>query len=188
MADAMEGDVKVGQHQRVRPQLLASSASYKPTAVTSVADKRAGARSGFLRTHRRAFVIGTVSAAAIILLGLQLFAYPIGFGKEATAVRKLIAVATKTVSSAAHPLIPPAPVVIQLNTDMVQVTGIALGHPRLAIINGKQLGEGDTLTVHTPARSVTVTLRVLKIADGTVELSDGTQVITAHLRVPPSSE
>jgi hypothetical protein len=61
------------------------------------------------------------------------------------------------------------------------VTSIALGHPRLAVINGKQVTEGDLITVHTPTRSIAVTLRVLEISDRQVKLSDGTQVITAHL-------
>jgi hypothetical protein len=103
---------------------------------------------------------------------------------EAVAIRKLIAVGTRMLSSAAHPTMPPSPIVVQLSTDLVQVTSIALGHPRLAVINGKQVAEGDTITVHTPARSVAITLRVLEISDRQVKLSDGTQLVTAHLMKP----
>jgi len=84
-------------------------------------------------------------------------------------------------SSASHPTKAPAPIVIQLDSNVVRVTSIALGDPRVAVINGKQVAEGDTINVHTPVRSVTVTLGVVEIADRRVQLSDGTEIITAHL-------
>ena len=101
--------------------------------------------------------------------------------EETVAFRKLISVGTRMLSGATHPTLPPTPIVVQLNTDLIQVTSIALGHPRLAVINGKQIAEGDTIIVHTPARSVAITLRVLEISDRQVKLSDGTQLITVHL-------
>lgn len=72
---------------------------------------------------------------------------------------------------------PPAPVV-KISPDAVHVTAISLGNPRLAIINGKQLGEGDEL-VASAAR-----LRITKISDGEIELSNGAQVILARLETP----
>ena len=92
--------------------------------------------------------------------------------------RKLLAASTHSIS-------PPAPIMIKITADMIRVTSISLGHPRLASINGRQLSEGDQLTIHTPSANVAVTLRVLKISDGRIELSDGTQVITARLEIPP---
>jgi hypothetical protein len=79
----------------------------------------------------------------------------------------------------------PAPVIVQLSADMVRVTAIALGHPRLAVINNKPVAEGDTIIVHAPTRSVALTLRIVKISDGRIDMSDGTQVFTAQLTVPP---
>jgi hypothetical protein len=64
------------------------------------------------------------------------------------------------------------------------VTAIVLGHPRLAVINGRSLAEGDNLVLHAPTMSVAITLRVLRISDGRIELTDGTQTITAQLNVP----
>jgi hypothetical protein len=58
-----------------------------------------------------------------------------------------------------------------------------LGHPRLAVINGRAVAEGDWITLHGPNRAVAVTLRVLKIADGRVDLTDGTQTISAQLEI-----
>ena len=77
--------------------------------------------------------------------------------------------------------------VVQLSTDVIRVTAIALGHPRLAVINGRSVTEGDTVTVHTPNHAVAVTLRVVKIADGRIDLTDGTQTVSARLVVPTPS-
>ena len=98
--------------------------------------------------------------------------------------RELLTVATNTISMPSHPEITPAPIVVKISADVIHVTAISLGHPRLAIINGQQVTEGDQITVHTPAASVAVTLRVLKIVDGRIDLSDGTQVMTARLDIP----
>ena len=64
---------------------------------------------------------------------------------------------------------------VKISPDMVHVTAISLGQTRLAIINGKQLAEGNELAV--PATR----LRIVKISDGQVELSNGAQVIKASL-------
>ena len=124
--------------------------------------------------------------AAVLMLSGVVFWYTRhgAVHDEAIAIRKLIAVGTRVLSSAAHPAVPPTPIVVQLSTDLVQVTSIALGHPRLAVINGKQVSDGDTIVVHTPTRSVAITLRVLEISDRQVKLSDGTQQVTAHLIRP----
>jgi hypothetical protein len=68
------------------------------------------------------------------------------------------------------------------------VTAISLGHPRLAIINGQQVAEGEWITVHTPVASVALSLKVLRIGDGRIDLSDGTQEITARLELPPPAQ
>jgi hypothetical protein len=91
-------------------------------------------------------------------------------------------------SGGTHPSTPPMPIAVQLNADLIQVTSIALGHPRLAVINGKQVTEGEAIAVHTPTRSVTISLRVLEISDHQVKLSDGTQVVTAHLSKRAATE
>jgi hypothetical protein len=91
---------------------------------------------------------------------------------------KLLAVSTRSIS-------PPQPVVVKISAELIHVSAISLGHPRLAIINGQLVGEGEQITVHTPSASVAVSLRVLKIADGHIDLSVGTQVISARLEVSP---
>jgi hypothetical protein len=69
----------------------------------------------------------------------------------------------------------------QLLTSQIQVSAISLGEPRLAIVNGKHVMEGESITISTPDKLTTVKLRVVRIADGRIDLSDGTQEITARL-------
>jgi hypothetical protein len=107
--------------------------------------------------------------------------------EQSGTTRKLVSVGTHVLSSAAHSSAAPSPISIEWNTDLIQVTGIALGHPRLAVINSKQVAEGETITIHAPAHSVAITLKVLEISDRKVTLSDGTQVMTVHLRIVPKS-
>jgi hypothetical protein len=82
---------------------------------------------------------------------------------------------------------PPTPIVIQLSADMVRVSAIALGHPRLAVINGKTVAEGDNVTLQAPNASVALILRVVKIGDGSIDLSDGTKMFCAQLTIPSPS-
>lgn len=73
---------------------------------------------------------------------------------------------------------PSAPAPPKISADSISVTAISLGQPRLAIVNGKQLAEGDEVV------AAATRLRIVKISDGEVELSSGTQVVMAHLAVP----
>ena len=62
---------------------------------------------------------------------------------------------------------------------MLKVTSIALGNPRLAIVNGKGLAESDWLVVTTPSGDHPV--RVTKIEEGVVHFANGRQTIEARL-------
>lgn len=73
---------------------------------------------------------------------------------------------------------PPPPPVVKISPEAIHVTAISLGQPRLAIVNGKQLGEGDEVVAEA-AR-----LRIVKISDGEVEFSSGAQVVLARLAPP----
>ena len=73
---------------------------------------------------------------------------------------------------------------IELSNDMVRVSAISLGHPRLAIINGKAVTEGDAVTLQAPESSIGVTLRVVRIGDGSIDLSDGKKMFSARLTIP----
>jgi hypothetical protein len=71
-----------------------------------------------------------------------------------------------------------------LAASQIQVSAISLGEPRLAIVNGKQVMEGESFTISSPGQSAPVRLQVVNIADGLINVSDGTQVITVRLEIP----
>ena len=140
-------------------------------------------RSGFLRGNGRAIFVG-LAISAVVMSAIGLFGLHYSTHVEPPPERKLLAVETDAVSGATHPSDLPKPVMVQLTEDMLRVSAISLGHPRLAVINGTQVAEGDFIAVHSSAaRSVVVNLRVLRIGDGRIELTDGTQQIQAHLAV-----
>lgn len=66
-----------------------------------------------------------------------------------------------------------------LSADLFQVTEVTLGSPRTATINGKRLSEGESLSVQTPSGLTNV--RVARIENGAVALTDGTQTIEASV-------
>ena len=128
----------------------------------------------------RAIFLGLIFGAILISTVGILYERRQAAREQAEKERKMLPVSTHSIS-------PPAPIVIKISADLIHVTAISLGHPRLAIINGRQLSEGEQVIVHPPSANVAVALRVLKISDGLIELSDGTQLITARLEIPPGS-
>ena len=98
--------------------------------------------------------------------------------QRAEAVRSFVSVSTHSISR-------PKPIIVKISADLIHVTAISMGHPRMAIINGHLVGEGELFTLQIPSSSVAVSLRVVKIADGKLQLSDGTQEIEARLELPP---
>jgi hypothetical protein len=93
--------------------------------------------------------------------------------------RNLVAAPTPRIS-------PPEPIAVRISANLIHVSATSMGDPRLAIINGQLVGEGEQITVHTPTASTAVSLRVLEIVDGQILLSDGSQVITARLELSPA--
>ena len=69
---------------------------------------------------------------------------------------------------------------IPLSPDLIHVTSIALGNPRLAIVNGKRLAEQDWLVIKTAQGEASV--RVLSITDGMVRFKHGGETIDARLQ------
>ena len=172
-----------------QPRLLTSlEAEPAPDTKADDIDSPFQLRGSRLFTgNGRAIFIGILSGAILISVAGVVFVRHERAQREEMAVPKLFNVFTHAVSGSPRTITTPAPVIVQFNEDIIRVTAIALGHPRLAVINGRPAAEGDTITVHTPVHSVAVTLRVVRIADGRVELTDGTQTIHARLAVPASS-
>src|ERR1041384_746665 len=125
----------------------------------------------------RAIFLGLVVGAALICTIGVFYKRQQAARQRAEEERRMVAVTTQSVSR-------PEPIVIQISADLIHVTAISLGHPRLATINGRNVAEGEDLTVYAPTANVAVTLRIVKISDGRIELSNGPQLITARLQIP----
>ena len=139
---------------------------------------------GIFCGNGRAIFLGILAGVLLISTAGWIFSRHNFVDRESAAIRQLMHATTHSVSASPHSTATPPPIIVQIDSDILRVSAIALGHPRLAVINGKQVGEGDTVTIHTPMRSVAVTLRVIRIADGRIDLSDGVHVFTARLTVP----
>jgi hypothetical protein len=138
--------------------------------------------SGIFCGDARWMFLGLFLGALTLCIAGQIFSQHVYAKREVKALRELVPVAMKSLSAAPHPLSTPARIIAQVNPALLHVSAIALGHPRLAIINGKELQEGDRLTMHIGNNAGAVTLTVLKISDGRAELTDdGVHIITATL-------
>jgi len=70
---------------------------------------------------------------------------------------------------------------VPVNPEMLHVSSIALGNPRLTIVNGKRLAEGDWLVVSTPVGAAS--LRCIQIEDGFVRFRHGGETLAAKLQL-----
>ena len=149
----------------VVPELSGNKAE-RPTGRFSL--KGASLFSG----NGRAIFIGIVVGAAILsLLGITYTRHQSDKRQREAGAR------TPAITSSVDSAGPPALIL----ASQVHVSAISLGEPRLAIVNGKQVTEGDSIDISIPNQATALTLRVVKIADGRIDLSDGTQLITARL-------
>ena len=71
-------------------------------------------------------------------------------------------------------------VLVPVSPDLLHVTSIAMGNPRLTIVNGKRLAEEDWLVVKTAAGEAS--LRVISIQDGLVKFKHGGETLDARLQ------
>jgi hypothetical protein len=146
----------------------------------------------------RAIFLGILAGALLLSVTGFLFERLVGVRSQASTATKFARTRTDTVSasppelvrptpvmrlehSASPSLVTPAPVVVQISANLFHVSAIALGHPRLAVINGQTVAEGESVTIHTATPEVKVSLRVVKIGDGRIDLSDGKQIISVSL-------
>ncbi len=74
---------------------------------------------------------------------------------------------------------------VPISPDLLHVTSIALGSPRLTIVNGKRLAEEDWLVVKTAQGEASV--RVILIQDGFVRFKHGGETIEARLQMANGS-
>ena len=126
----------------------------------------------------RAIFLGIALGAVLLTVISVTYVRHEAARRRAEEARKLLPVFTQGIST-------PNPIVVKISADLIHVSAISLGHPRLAIINGQLVSEGEIITIHAPTALIAVSLRVVKIADGQIDLSDGSQVIKARLDVLP---
>jgi hypothetical protein len=174
------------------PRLISSLApdtGETPSSNDEVDSPFALGGSRLLTGNGRAIFVGIVAGAIIISIAGSIYHRRHRLREEELHIPKVVPAITESVLGPirSNANSTPFPMVVQVDADVLKVTAIVLGHPRLAVINGRTVAEGDSIVVHTPTRAVAITLRVIKISDGQIELSDGMQVITARLSIPSPS-
>jgi hypothetical protein len=170
---------------KLPPQRLLTSMDAQERVATTIPDgsdspfvlKGANAMSG----NSRWLFIGALIGMMLLSVGGIIFTHYRDKNGESLQFPTFIKARTQGVASGSGA--PPAPIVIQLSTDMIRVSAIALGHPRLAVINGKTVTEGDQVALAAPNSPVALVLRIVKIGDGSIELTDGKQMFSAKLTI-----
>ena len=138
--------------------------------------------AGMMSGNGRWLFMGLLIGAMILSIGGIIFTHYRDKNGEALNFPTFIKARTQALASGSGA--PPAPIVIQLSADMVRVSAIALGHPRLAVINGKTVTEGEQVALQAPNSQVALVLRIVKIGDGSIDLTDGKQMFSAKLTIP----
>ena len=139
--------------------------------------------AGMMSRKARWIYIGLITGAMLLSIGGIIFSRHARKEGERFGFPTFIKARTHSLATPGSAE-PPPPIVIQLSADMIRVSAIALGHPRLAVINGKTVAEGDGVTLQAPNSAVALILRVVKIGDGSIDLSDGTKMFSAQLTIP----
>lgn len=172
----------IGPAPRLLNSVVAEPRPGKPDDAASDVRSRLRGASIFSGNGRAIFLGIVLGAAVLWVIGVVYSRHQAATRYE-EASPKLLNVSTQSLSASQDSQVKPAPIMVQMRADLLHVTAISLGHPRLAIINGQQVAEGERITVHTPTSSVSLSLKVLRIGDGRIVLSDGTQEITARLEL-----
>lgn len=175
--------MQIVEKHGVSPRLLSSAAlevRNSAGAVEPGSDIKLGGASIWTGNGRALFV-GLFFGAVVICGGGWIVSHQRETAREFETFRKFMAVRTAKVEP--PPVAPhPKAIAVRIPPDLIRVTAIALGHPRIAIINGKELTEGESVKVRVPNGDIEVSLRVVKIRDGAIELTDGTQIVTSRLQ------
>jgi hypothetical protein len=176
-------DMQVVPNIKPPPRLLSSAAvDVQSRDAVDVKDSRHKLkRSDTFGGNGRAIFVGLL-LGALAVTGLGYFWHsPESAEHQLASVRRFFAVRTRSVFNIAPAGENAGPLSVKIHPSMLRVTAIALGHPRLAIINGKEVTEGDEITLKSPGGGISVTLRVVNIVEGRIELTDGTHVVTAPM-------
>ena len=183
-SDALAGVMQLVPNQIPPERLLSSMDAQESTSTEAASDSPFVLKGvGMLSGNGRWIYIGLLAGAMFISIGGLIFGRHMQKKGERFSFPTFIKARTDHLAQPGSAE-PPAPIVIPLSSDMVRVSAIALGHPRLAVINGKTVAEGDSVTLQAPNASVALILRVVKIGDGSIDLSDGKKMFSAQLTIP----
>jgi hypothetical protein len=158
-----------------RPRLFQEITETEPPAIAAPPIERPNFFSG----RRVANAVGIV--LALIILGGGV-AYWIERHRYPVVVTIALPDSRESPDSASDTF----PPLVPIRPDMLQVTSIVLGKPRLAIVNGEPLGEGEWFRVKTPLGSANV--RVILIQDGLVRFKHGGQIIDVRLQTAQGAQ
>jgi hypothetical protein len=153
--------------EKPKPRLLDTAISLTPPGTGAA--KPSTTRSG---RKLLVFLVATVAIGAVAAGAIYWVRYEESVPQRPISVLKSIRQTMPT---------PPRPP-LRVSSDLLHVSAIALGEVRLAIVNGKQLTEGDWLEVRTP--DGVAALRVVKIEDGLVHFGYAGETIDAKLTTP----
>ncbi len=177
--------MKLVPNQIPPERLLNSMEAQESISTEAVSDSPFVLRgAGVMSGNARWVFIGAMIGALLLSIGGFIFSRQMGKEGERSNSPTFIRARTESLADGPGSAAPPAPIVVELSADMLRVSAIALGHPRLAVINGKTVTEGDSVTLQAPNASVALILRVVKIGDGSINLSDGKKMFSARLYIP----
>jgi hypothetical protein len=166
------------------PRLLNTAARIVPATDSRNQERGSNFRlagASLFSGNGRAIFIGLILGALALTGGAYIVRHHQQAQADFEAFRKFVAVRTRSVAPATKTITHQPKITVQISPDLLRVTAIALGHPRLAVVNGKEVTEGDSITVRAPTGGVEVTLRVVKIGDGSIQLTDGSQIVTTRM-------
>ena len=157
-----DSELRLVKDQGIRPRLLEDAAK-EPLPARTEPPRPSRFVYPFL-------FVATAALAGLFAASAQRF-----FQREALAPRPPLSI-LKPIRQALPT--PPAPPLVVL-PESLHVTSVVLGNPRLAVVNGRQLAEGDWLELRSDKD--VAALRVIKIEDGVVQFGYGGKVIEARL-------
>lgn len=166
--DALNSEMRVIQHTSPSPKVVSSFTAGKTLSQADLAAHFAS-QSFFTRNSRVIFGI----FLALLALSSIAFAYTRSQVKKSEMAPGIIAVGIPDGST------------VPVTASMIHITAISMGSAPLAIVNGNLVGEGEHVTVTVSKPLVRVKLRVVRIAADHIDVTDGQQVLSANLEIPP---
>ncbi|HEV3244593.1 MAG TPA: hypothetical protein VGZ31_09290 [Chthoniobacterales bacterium] len=184
-SDALAACMQLVPNQSPPERLISSMEAQESTSTETGSDSPFVLRgAGMMSGNARWVFIGAMIGALLLSIGGIIFSRHMDKEDARLNFPTFIRARTQSLADGPGSTATPAPIVVELSADMVRVSAIALGHPRLAVINGKTVTEGDSVTLQAPNASVALILRVVKIGDGSISLSDGKRMFSARLQIP----